>query len=274
MANPKEVKGKGETKSASGRGLGAEIFDSIFDQAVDEYIRPIVDKLPAEVIKALKAAGANKWLPFLSMGLNTWAKKNFSWGDKFTDVMTEMTSELRRRINELDGKGEPTAPTEPVTKGAAKTAEYSIASLLLHPRLKSKCKKFAQALAETFKGKTDDEVRQINALLASLDADNMLLFLDMNKADRTDFLKAFVKRGPKETEVPFEERIREAKKELGTLWKSARKHVVEPVIEPLDKLAGRADRPVRAFINDRKRYHRIRDRRANTRIGRVRNLLW
>lgn len=211
----KEEKRKNSTVKSVG--------EAIFGQAITEFTKPTVDKIPTSILKILKSVGIDKALPIISIALSTvFSKDKYPWGDKFGDFIAEATAELRRAMNEKVGGGEEDAPAD---KGKVTTERVkNLNCVLLNPRLVKEVTALLTTFAELFKDnagkdRTEKEKKQILALLNQMNGKELYVFLAGEKEVRDRYLDAFVK---KATEKSFEEALKDFKDELRKLAERAK----------------------------------------------------
>lgn len=203
----KTEKTEHEKKDDTKKGfLGA-----LLDQAITEWTRPLVEKIPLPILQIMKKAGMDKILPVLSIAIGTaLSKSGFAFGDGLGDFVAEFTAEIRRVMNE---KVSEEGITEP-TKG--ERGKAGILNQILLGLDASEITEIFSAFAELFKNdegqaRPEKEVKQILALLEQMDGKELYVFLKLEKAHRDTYLKIFIKKAEIK---PLAESIKDFKTEI------------------------------------------------------------
>lgn len=219
--------------------MATKVISAIVNQAINEFMRPLVEKVPVEALRIMKKVGFDKMLPIISIVFTSlFPKEKYSWGEALNDFSTEVTAELRRIINEKVGEEE---GGEYTTVESKKTPDSLKAfnRIFLTPQLADEINNLLSAFSELFKDSTGKEksakeIKKIMALLANMDPENLYVFLKQDRTTREMYLGLFIK---KVEEKSLEELIKDLKTELVELREGGRVAYQELVVPAIDKIA-------------------------------------
>lgn len=220
---------------------GGNLMDAVIEQSINEFTRPLVKKISPATLQMLKKMGADKILPVLSVGFQTFFKDKF--GGKTSDVIAEVSAELRRAI--LEDSGETTTGDAKVT-ASRDGVEKKVFSTIFNPEISKKTASLVNTWVGLFKNdsgeeRPEKEKKQIFSLIDKMGPQEFYVFLTQRKADRDQILNSFIK---KTTEKSFEEAVEEFKKDVKKLVAKAKvvkDEVVAPVFQKVDELTGCTD---------------------------------
>jgi hypothetical protein len=201
---------------------GGNLMDAVIEQSINEFTRPLVKKISPATLQMLKKIGADKILPILSVGFQTFFKDKF--GGKTSDVIAEVSAELRRAI--LEDSGETM-----VAVGDVKTAtsrggvEKKAFSVIFNSEISDKTVSLVNAWVELFKNdsaeeRPEKEKKQILSLIGQMEPSELFVFLTQKKNIRGKVLNTFLAKAA--TEKPFEEAIKEFKEDVEKLMEKAK----------------------------------------------------
>ncbi len=234
MANkgskPKEATEQKEaTEEIKKDGKKGGLMDSIIEQSINEFTRPLIQKINPATIALLRKIGADKFLPILSVGLQTFFKDKF--GGKTGDIIAEISAELRRVILETSDDGGSIAKTSTaVTSGIEKT----VFSVIFNSEISDQTVSLAEAWVKLFKNdlgeeRPEKEKKQIFSLIDKMGPQELLVFLTQGEQERKTIINSFIK---KTTEKPFEEAVKEFKDDVKKLVANA-KTLYEEILVPV-----------------------------------------
>ncbi len=215
----------------------AKVLNAIVNQAINEFMRPLVEKVPVGALQIMKKVGFDKILPIISIAFTSlFPKEKYSWGEALNDFSTEITAELRRIINEKVGEesGDVITHGEPKIKKGAR----GLNRIFLSPELSDEISDLLTAFADLFKTsegkeKPKKEQKDIIALLADMDPENLYVFLKQDRTTREMYLGLFIK---KTEEKSLEDSIKDLKAELVKLREGGKVAYHELVIPAVDKI--------------------------------------
>jgi len=226
-----EKQGKLDKKEGGEGKLKDNFLSALFDQAITEWTRPMVEKIPLPILQTMKKVGMDKILPVLGVAFSTaLSSSKIAFGDSLGDFVSELTAETRRIMNQKVS-GEETS--EPTKSRSAKKTQAGILNQIL-PGLDANeitdiFTTFAQLFSDaTGKDKPEKEVKQILALIEQMDSKELYVFLKLDKTQRDFYLKIFVKRTE---EKSLAESVKELKKDLRK-FKAEIKMVREELLTP------------------------------------------
>lgn len=192
----KEEKKATTEKRAS---FGKDFFDAVLGQIITTYVRPAVTQIPLPVLQVMKRVGLDKALPVISVALSTvFSKEKYKWGDKFGDFVAEASAETVRAINEkVDGKATDTVKAE-------SRADSDALNQVLFGQDLDEVPNLIAAFTELFQDaagneKSEKEKKQVNSLIAGMDARDLYVFLKLPKADREKYMAVFIKKTKEKT---------------------------------------------------------------------------
>lgn len=229
----------------------AKVVGAIVNQAINEFMRPLVEKVPIPALRIMKKVGFDKILPIISVVFTAlFPREKYSWGESLNDFTTEITAELRRIINEKVGEEEGGEYTTVESKKTPNNLK-ALNRIFLTPQLVGEINNLLTAFSELFedsagKKKSAKEIKKIMAMLADMGPENLYVFLKQDKPTREMYLGLFVK---KVEEKSLEESIKDLKTELAKLREGggvACQELVKPVfdkITPALKWLGDACKP-------------------------------
>lgn len=210
---------------------GGNLMDAVIEQSINEFTRPLVKKISPATLQMLKKMGADKILPVLSVGFQTFFKDKF--GGKTSDVIAEVSAELRRAI--LEDSGETTATAVDAKIATSRDGvEKKVFSAIFNPEISDQTVSLVNAWVGLFKDDNGDERpekerKQILFLTGQMGPQELYIFLTQKKVARNKILNAFIK---KTTEKPFEEAVKEFKEDVKKLAGKA-KVVHEEIFVPI-----------------------------------------
>lgn len=249
----------------------AKILNAIVNQAINEFMRPAVEKIPPAALQIMKKVGFDKILPVVSILFTSlFPKEKYSWGEALNDFTTEITAELRRIINEKVGE----ASEEDATAGSQKSADgyQTLSKLLLNPQVFDEIDELLASISALFLGpngkpRPEKEIKQIMAIFASLEPENLYVFLRLQQLEQQQYLNLYLK---KTEEKSLEEAIKDFKKDVAKLKEGG--HIVylellSPVLKKIDSVFGgcglvdeRTAKLIETTANWRARAEAFRDR--------------
>lgn len=212
---------------------------SVIHQLIDELTGPAIEKIPESVLQMLKDLHVDKLLPILGIGFSGLVSKiNIPGGEELADFISEATSELRKRMNDVDkeNSSEPGKDTSEHGSGLLKKA-------ILCPEVQEKLKmletvdrlmKKVDSLKVDGKDISDSEKKKRKKLileeLNKMSIPEIVTFLSSDDEDmRTKFFEIFIVAS--KAEKTFEEKVAKFKKDLD-LASQHRKLLFTEIIQP------------------------------------------
>jgi hypothetical protein len=220
-----KVEEKKETKKVG-------LMDAVIEQSINEFTRPLIQKIKPETLSLLKKIGADKFLPVLSIGLQTFFKEKF--GGKTGDVVAEVSAELRRAIVEnTDGGGEISSKT---STSSASGIEKTVFSVIFNPEISDKTVELLNAWIGLFKNdlgeeRPEKEKKQIYSLVEKMSLQETLVFLTQTEQNRKAIINSFIKTT---VEKSFETAIKEFKEDVKKLVANV-KTIHAEILVPIGK---------------------------------------
>lgn len=238
---------KNKESKSEGNGLFSELFNSLFDQGVDEYIRPVteslINQMPIGLLQSAKSLGIDKLLSTASVLFSTFAKrKKFPLSDKLSDIVREFSAETKTAINRklagetlsgsVDGKVHGSGKTE-------KSGKDKIISFFLDPEFINELETLFSAYVELLKDAKGNDISEkerekIDLFLSKMDSKSLYSFFLLEKTKREMIIKDFVEKVELKKEDSIEESIKEIKKKIREA-KKVYKKCIRPEIEKFDE---------------------------------------
>lgn len=230
------------TRETSGKpnGFGKDFFDAVLGQAITTYVRPAVTKIPLSVLQVMEKTGMDKILPILSVALSTvFSKNKYTWGDKFGDLIAELSAETVRVMNEkVGGKTKETVKTE-------SGINANVVNQVLFGQELDEVASLVTAFSELYQvqgvERPEKEKGQINHLIAEMDASELYVFLKLSKDVREKHIATFVKKA--KAEKTSKQAVKEFKKNIRAAvanLKMVHKELLAPAWENVKQKAKQA----------------------------------
>jgi|GEM_PF-3947570 hypothetical protein len=237
--NPGE--GRGKSDGGFFKKIFGRLMESAGSQAISDWTRPFIEKIPIGIIQALGRIQVQKVLPYISIAITSALPKGRLWSDKLGDFMNEFTAELRQRINIIVGGEEPAEDGKvKIDKKAVIGAVKTIFKVLFAPELAENLEKNLATLDRIMTGRPDKEQAVIYDILGSMSERELVIFFDQMSDATADQLNIFFKRflpveEKKKDEKTFKQIVKELKRDIHEFSKgsSALKELGQEVWEEI-----------------------------------------
>lgn len=194
----KEKKDKGGNPGASGKGEGgafkraiAKVAESTGSQAINDFTRPIVEKIPLGIIQALGRMQVHKVLSPTAVIIDSLLPKNSIWGDQLGNALNEFSSELRQRISKIMEGEESAEGKITVDKKAVIGATKTIFKVLFSSEIAGDLEANLKTLDNIMSGRSDKEQAVIYDILGSMPERDLAWFFDQFSDATKDQLNLF-----------------------------------------------------------------------------------
>lgn len=224
----KEKKDKGGNPGGAGKADGGifkkaigRVMESAGSQAISDWTRPFIEKIPVGIIRALGRMQIQKILPYFSIAVTSALPKGHVWSDKLGDFLNEFSAELRQRISKVIGGEEEPAAVEgkvKVDKKAAIGAVKTLFKVLFSPELAGDLNVNLATLEKIMSGRSDKEQAVIYDILGSMPERDLAWFFDQfsdaSKEGLDLFFKRFLPKEEKKEEKTFKKIVAELRQDI------------------------------------------------------------